>query len=59
PFRGQELDLFLRVPEGTVLFIDNNLEDILDWWHFDDPYDMGGRYWIMTENGLERSPSDE
>ncbi len=58
PFRGQELDLFLKLPAGMVVYIDESMEDILDWWHFDHPYDMGGKYWLMTEDGLKKSSSD-
>ncbi|MDZ7740757.1 MAG: PspC domain-containing protein [Bacteroidota bacterium] len=58
PFRGQELDIFLKLPAGMVVYMDESMEDILDWWHFDHPYDMGGKYWLMTEEGLVQSTSD-
>jgi hypothetical protein len=58
PFRGQEMNLSLKLPTGSIVFIDEELEEILDWWHFDYPYDMGGKYWKVTENGLDKATID-
>ncbi|MCF8234717.1 MAG: PspC domain-containing protein [Bacteroidales bacterium] len=53
PFRGQELDILVRIPVGSVVYIEEELETLLDWWHFNDPWQMGGKYWTMTKKGLK------
>jgi phage shock protein PspC (stress-responsive transcriptional regulator) len=53
-FRGQELQIKIKIPIGTIVYIDKSLEDILNWWHYYDSGDMGGSYWLMTEDGLKR-----
>ena len=54
-FRAQELDLRLRIPEGTVVYLEEGMEDFLryaendqDWWS----WKLTGRYWTMGKEEL-------
>lgn len=54
-WRMQELELSLKIPEGTTVYLDQSLEDIIydiknttDTWD----YDMLGHYWKMEKEGL-------
>lgn len=55
-WRGQEVDLVLRIPEGTTILLTEELERIIyDIDNVTNTYDgdMGGRRWKMTTRGLE------
>lgn len=55
-WRNQNLKLGLRLPVGTKIFLDRSMSrliyDIENINNFEDR-DMLGKYWIMTEDGLE------
>ncbi len=54
-YRGQHVNLILKVPVGSSIFIDESMEDIIrDIPNVTDTWDgdMGGHTWKMTENGL-------
>ena len=53
--RFQELNLSLKIPEGSVIYLDHSMEDLIydiknttDTWD----YDMLGHYWKMEKEGL-------
>jgi len=54
---GQEVDYRLRVPEGTVICLDRNLRPLLDYFIDNEEglrgYDLAGKCWMMTEEGLQ------
>jgi len=59
-FRAQKLDIRLRIPVGTVIYMEEGLEDILQW-HIDNDRDMRrwelpGKYWTMGKEQLILSP---
>ncbi len=52
----QEADYRLRVPAGMVICLDENLRRMLDYIPNDQhlhSYDLAGKCWIMTEEGLK------
>ncbi|HRB40781.1 MAG TPA: PspC domain-containing protein, partial [Bacteroidia bacterium] len=54
-FRNQRVDLVLKVPVGSSIFLDESMEEIIrDIPNVTDTWDgdMGGHTWKMTENGL-------
>ncbi|MGC9471893.1 MAG: PspC domain-containing protein [Bacteroidales bacterium] len=55
-FRAQELDIRLMVPEGTVLYMEEGLDDMLDYYVDNDRgmrrWEMPGKYWIMGKEEL-------
>jgi phage shock protein PspC (stress-responsive transcriptional regulator) len=54
-YRAQHVNLILKVPVGSSIFIDESMEDIIrDIPNVTDTWDgdMGGHTWKMTENGL-------
>lgn len=60
PFRAQDLKITLYFPVGTVLYIDENIEDMLNYWYHSYSEKRSGNYWIMTEGGLEEyEPENE
>jgi phage shock protein PspC (stress-responsive transcriptional regulator) len=55
-FRGQKVQLILRVPEGKSVVLTEEMEDIIyDIKNVTNTYDgdMVGRTWTMTADGLE------
>ncbi len=51
-----EVDITVKVPEGCILYIDDSMEELLDYISRKDYYrvdDMVDKYWIMTEDGLD------
>lgn len=55
-FRGQELQLLLKVPEGKTVFLSEEMDEIIyDIENVTNTYDgdMVGRGWTMTPQGLE------
>jgi hypothetical protein len=55
-FRGQELQLLLKVPEGKTVFMSEEMDEIIyDIENVTNTYDgdMVGRGWTMTPQGLE------
>jgi phage shock protein PspC (stress-responsive transcriptional regulator) len=55
-WRAQQLDVILRIPVGTKIYIDNNLKGLLEDANVNGSYwmhELPGKTWIMTENGLE------
>jgi len=54
-----EVDVRLRLPEGTIICLDKNLRFMLD----DVPnkeryrsYNLAGKCWVMTQEGLKEAP---
>jgi hypothetical protein len=55
-FRGQKLQLILKVPVGKAVFLSDEMEDIIyDIKNVTNTYDgnMVGKTWTMTDRGLE------
>jgi len=53
-WREQQLDLVLKVPEGTYLQFSDDMYKILDNYHH-SPYKLSGETWQMTNSGLEEA----
>ncbi|MDA3953475.1 MAG: PspC domain-containing protein [Bacteroidales bacterium] len=56
-WRFPEVDITIRVPEGYILYLDESIEEQLDYIKFEDYYrhdEMVNKYWIMKEDGLEK-----
>ena len=52
-----EVDITIKVPEGYVLYIDESMEELLDYISRRKYYradEMVNKYWIMTDEGLEK-----
>ena len=52
-----EVDITIKVPEGFILYLDETIEKQLDYIQKEKYYrtdEMVGKYWIMTDEGLER-----
>jgi len=52
-----EVDITIKIPKGYIIYIDENLEEQLDYIEREDYYrksETVGRYWIMTKDGLEK-----
>lgn len=53
--RDQELNIYLKLPIGKIVYISENLDQITSYLdnvqNFGD-YEMTGKFWVMTENGL-------
>jgi len=53
--RNQSLDIVLKIPVGKVVFIGNNMDEITSYIdNIQDlsDFEMTGKFWVMTENGL-------
>lgn len=60
-WRFPEVDITVKVPEGFILFLDESLEDQLDYIDREKYYrtdQMLNKYWEMTDDGLERYYKD-
>ncbi|NOQ27093.1 MAG: PspC domain-containing protein [Bacteroidales bacterium] len=56
-WRFPEVDITIRVPEGYILYLDESIEEQLDYIKREKYYrneEMVNKYWIMTEDGLEK-----
>jgi len=56
-WRFPEVDITIKVPEGYILYLDESIEEQLDYIKTDDYYrkdQMVNKYWEMTDYGLER-----
>ena len=56
-WRLPEMDLTLKIPEGTVVHIGYDMSEIIhDIWNRENvwDFDMVGKMWIMTEDGLSQ-----
>ncbi len=53
-WREQQVDLVLKVPEGTYLQFSDDMYKILDNYHH-SPYKLSGETWQMNDSGLEES----
>lgn len=56
-WRFPEVDITVRVPEGFILYLDESIEEQLDYISMKKYYDhdeMMNKYWIMTEDGFEK-----
>ena len=53
---GANMRVKIYIPEGTVIFIDENMESILDDYLGNGvyAYETGGKYWMVTDSGLEK-----
>ncbi len=52
-----EVDITVRVPEGYILYLDESLEEQLDYIKKEKYYrtdEMLNNYWLMTDNGLAK-----
>lgn len=50
-----EVDVKVRIPDGTILHIDKEMVDQLDYVETEEYYsrrELAGKYWIMTSKGL-------
>ncbi|MEZ5011095.1 MAG: hypothetical protein R2744_05575 [Bacteroidales bacterium] len=52
---GASMRVKIYIPEGTVIFIEEALESILDDYLGNGiyAYETGGKYWVVTPDGLE------
>ena len=56
-----QVDITVRVPEGFILYIDESLEEQLDYIkkrNYVRIDEMVNHYWIMTEEGLTKFPQE-
>jgi len=53
-WRVQQVKLILRVPAGTYLRLDQNLDRVLEDG-FNDQEDLSGKLWLMTDEGLTKT----
>ncbi len=61
-WRFPDVDLTLRIPEGKYVYLQHGTREILDnIYNVDHISDwrMGGKLWLMTEDGLEWVRGDE
>lgn len=52
-----EIDITIKVPEGYILYLDESIEDQLDYIKKEKYYrndELVNKYWIMTGEGLEK-----
>jgi phage shock protein PspC (stress-responsive transcriptional regulator) len=54
-FRDQEVDVVIKLPKNKTIFLDNSLRKL--YYDIENTngiidYEMGGKFWKMTENGL-------
>ncbi|MFO7843950.1 MAG: hypothetical protein R6V16_09085, partial [Bacteroidales bacterium] len=55
-----EVDVTVRVPEGYILYLDESLEEQLDYIKKKKYYrteEMINKYWVMTDEGLANYPA--
>jgi len=57
-WREQEVNVIIKVPEGTILNLNENLRRIINS-HMHSPYRLAGSTWVMTSHGLEESESNQ
>ncbi len=51
-----EVDVKIRIPDGTILYIDKDMVEQLDYIETEEYYsskELAGKYWIMTDKGLQ------
>lgn len=56
-WRFPEVDITIKVPEGYILYLDESIEELLDYVKKEKYYrhdEMVNKYWIMTDEGLEK-----
>ena len=56
-WRFPEVNITLKVPEGYILYLDESIEEQLDYIKKEKYYrndEMTNKYWIMTDEGLEK-----
>ena len=56
-WRFPDVEITVKVPEGTILYLDKSIEDLLDYVKKDRYYrhdELVNKYWIMTDDGLEK-----
>ena len=54
-FRDQKVELILEMPEGKVIYLHENMYDLInncDMAPNTDYHDLPGNYWLMTDVGL-------
>jgi len=53
-WRCQEITFEIKIPEGKTLFIGKEVRDYFQWHYwYQSKRKMSGKYWTMTEDGLE------
>ena len=52
-WREQEVDVIIRIPEGTLVKIDEKLRPVISNRHH-SPWKLAGETWMMTPNGFEK-----
>ena len=56
-WRFPEVNITVKVPEGYILYLDESIEEQLDYIKKEKYYrndEMTNKYWIMTDEGLEK-----
>lgn len=56
-WRFPEVDITIKVPEGYILYLDESIEELLDYVKKEKYYrhdEMVNKFWIMTDEGLEK-----
>jgi len=57
-WRGQMIDLIIRIPKGKYVHFDQELQSLQPYWYCDTESESGSTY-LMTENGVEMNPEAE
>lgn len=55
-WREQQVDVVVKLPVGTKIYIAENMEPIINDFHH-SAYRLSGENWVMTNSGLEESSS--
>jgi len=58
-WRKQEIALTVEIPVGQRIYCDHDLSGILDYDSWGMPYNMTGKTWIMTDDGLEKEENSQ
>jgi len=60
-WRGAQIDIRLYLPEGRKIYIPESVENILNYTETEEhehPWEMGGKLWKMTKDGLTEVKED-
>jgi len=59
--RDQRVDMYLKIPVGKIIYLNENTKNIIkNIQNIQDMFDwnMTGKYWVMTKNGLSLLNND-